>query len=271
MKKTFKLIATDMDGTLLKNHHEITQFTSETLIKAHEQGIQIVVATGRPFQTVKQYMSQHPYIDFFIINNGAAVYTNQNEDAVIEHAFDGETVKEILTFAATYTNDFEVHTKDAIYIHGKIRETFFKRFISKNPINPPNILPLDDFNIFSQVPATKILLIEENQEKYEMLKEAIKSFGLFEINQSQISYIDINLKGISKGHALEELTNSLNISMEDVIAFGDQENDLTMISMAGFGVAMDNATPDVKKHAQHITDSADDEGVAKAIETFVLT
>ena len=88
--------------------------------------------------------------------------------------------------------------------------------------------------------------------------------------QSQVAYIDINLENISKGQAITELANTLKMNLEDVIAFGDQENDLSMLQVSGFGVAMENAVPLVKKNADHITNSADNEGVAKTIEEFVL-
>ena len=271
MNKHIKLIATDLDGTLLKNHHEITPLTEKTLKEAQKRGIKLVVATGRPYQTVKQYMIKHPYIDYFMINNGAAIYSNKDALAVIEHTFDGDTVKKILSFARTYTNDFEVHTKDAIYIHGSIRKKFFENAILREQDNPPNVCPLEDDTIFSHIKATKILLIEEDVSRYETLKQRVKAFGSFEIIQSQTSYIDINLKGISKGHALSELALSLNINMEDVMSFGDQENDLTMIKMSGFGVAMENAVDMLKKEASYITQSSDKEGVANAIQTFILS
>ncbi|MGB0174988.1 MAG: Cof-type HAD-IIB family hydrolase [Acholeplasmataceae bacterium] len=270
MKKIFKMIATDMDGTLLKYHHEITPRTKRALLEAKKQGITIVVATGRPFQTVKKYIAEHPYIDFFVVNNGAAIYDTKKKGYIIEHAFKSQEVKDILEFAKTYTPHYEVHSEHAIYVHGHLRETFFKAMSKKLIGYEPIILPLSDVSIFDQVNATKILLIEEDQIKYDKLKSATKALGNYEVIQSQVAYIDINLENISKGQAITELANTLKMNLEDVIAFGDQENDLSMLQVSGFGVAMENAVPLVKKNADHITNSADNEGVAKTIEEFVL-
>ena len=270
MKKTFKMIATDMDGTLLKHHHEITPRTKKVLLEAKNKGITIVVATGRPFQTIKKYIVEHPYIDYFIVNNGAAIYDTNKKGYIIEHAFDGNTVEKLLAFASTYTPHYEVHTEHAIYVHGTLRERFFIEMSKKLNGYEPHVLPLNDPSIFNDINVTKLLLIEEDEKKYERLKEATKAFGDYEVIQSQVAYIDVNVANISKGNAIEELSKQLNISLNDIIAFGDQENDLSMIQTSGFGVAMDNAVQKVKNAASYITESADDEGVAKAIEKFVL-
>lgn len=270
MKKTYKMIASDMDGTLLKDHHDITPRTKKALLKAKENGAIIVIATGRPFQTVKKYVKEHPYIDYFIVNNGAAIYDTQKKGYIIEHPLDHVALIELIDVVKAYTPHYELHSEHAIYVHGDLRKRFFERMSSKLEGYEPHIVSFDHVKMIKDVSVTKLLMIEEDQEKYDILKAKMKSFQAYEVIQSQVAYIDVNGLGISKGQAIKELSAQLNIPLEDIIAFGDQENDLSMIQSVGFGVAMENAVQVVKEHASYITEHADEDGVAKAIETFML-
>lgn len=263
-----KLIATDLDGTLLKEHRYITPENKAALLKAHNQGIKIVIATGRPYQLVKGIIEEVPFVETFILNNGAAVYHTLSQKNVFETPVKPDVLKEIIRYSETENVDFEVHTHDAIYVKGDKRLRFFSTMskdLSEN--HQPNIL---DFNKNSlSTSATKMMLIEPDLHRYNQFKSHLDTFKEISVVQSQDSYIDINAQNISKGSALVTYVNSIGISSKQVMAIGDQENDRTMIQFAEVGVAMGDAIDELKVAANYITGKSDTNGVEEAILKYL--
>lgn len=263
MKAPLKMIVSDLDGTLLKNHLEITDFTVEVIKKARAKGILFVVATGRPMQTIKKYVNAYDFIDYYIVSNGMAVYNPKNTSFIISNTFSKEDLLKILEVTEKEVANYDIHAHEGLYYHGPLRKTYFDHIKTlHHHEDAPSAFPLEELEDLHALSVTKIMWIEEDIPRYEALMKIAQNLGDYQIVRSQTSYIDFNLKGISKGKTLKDLADSLNIKKEEIIAFGDQNNDLTMIKYAGIGVAMENATAELKEVADAMTKSSEDDGVA---------
>jgi Cof subfamily protein (haloacid dehalogenase superfamily) len=116
----------------------------------------------------------------------------------------------------------------------------------------------------------KILIIENDFEKYNIIKEKFETSPQFEIATSQKGFIDINPAGASKGNALEILANHFDVKLHEIVVFGDQDNDVSMMKKAGISVAMANASKNAKQESNYITESNDNNGVALWIQNNIL-
>ena len=270
MDKPLKMIVSDLDGTLLKNHLEITKFTQEVIQKAKAKGLLFVVATGRPMQTIKTYLNHFDFIDYFIVSNGMAVFHPKTNTFIINNTFEISDLETLLPFSEINVSNFDIHAHEGIYYKGPLRKTYFDGVLTLHEKNDaPTVYEIKELPSLDQLSVTKIMWIEEDLKKYAQLSDLAKCLNTYQIVQSEKSYIDFNLKGISKGSTLKHLAEILNIKQEAIIAFGDQGNDQTMIEYAGIGVAMENAVPDLKRVANDIAKSSDDEGVAHYLKQIL--
>lgn len=263
-----KLIASDLDGTLLKNHRWISPANHQALLKAHQAGIKIAIATGRPYQLVKQIRKELPFVDAFILNNGASIYQPAPGRMVFEKHLDETTVQALIDYANTHAIDLEIHTHDALYIKGATRWAYFNEFIeSFSPGTAPILKDILDYH--PTQPATKVMFIEPDKTRYEALKSTLQSWQDVSVIQSQKAYVDINVKGVSKGDALTAYAELTGISPDQIMAIGDQENDISMLRVAHIGVAMGNATAALKAEATTVTGTPEEDGVAQAITPYL--
>lgn len=267
-----KMIVSDMDGTLLKDVTNLSEVTIETLKECHEQGIIIVIATGRPFQMVKQFISDLEFIEALILYNGSAIYCPKTKEILMEEVLAKHEVKDVLTYCKKHNTEHVVYCHDHLYVEGNNRINFYKEVTKEYPDeNKPNILPITSIDdIAENDKVNKIMIIEPDREKYHVYKEAVQHLGEFEITESHHSYIDINPNTVNKRTAIEFLENKFKIDKSEIIAFGDQENDISMLKHVAYPVAVDNAIDEVKQIAKYITDSNFDDGVAKALKKYVL-
>ena len=274
----YKLICTDMDGTLLNDKHEISKDNKEALKKAHEQGIVIALTTGRLFASAKAYSDMLGFKVPIIASNGAYIRESDNDKYI---------------FSSTLTND-EVLKIYEILKKNNLSSIFYTHnaAISEKPLpkNHPYIANNKILSINNQIKfcinenmtesfkkydgeISKAICIVNNKEKLDTLfkvKEELKSMNCFEVVSSNPNNFEIMKKGTSKGKAVKELASILNIKQNEIISFGDNENDLSMIKYAGLGIAMGNASNLLKDNADYITDSNINSGVAKAIKKWCL-
>lgn len=241
---TVKLIAIDMDGTLLNAAHEITPFTAQTLKKAVEAGIYIVLATGRGMTSIRPYEQQLQLQQPIIAANGADIYYEANIEGIKNYiAFDD--VQRI----------FEVINRINIPFWGFTDQgEFADRELSEE----------------EQMKCLKIGVQSENEQLLKSFYEEAQFFENIELTTSGITNYEMNKKGVSKAFGLSELCKQLQIPLENTMCFGDSGNDIQMFKVAGFPVAMGNAIEELKEIAQTTAFHHDEEGVAKAIQHLVL-
>lgn len=262
----YKLIVTDMDGTLLNNEHEISEENKNALINASENGIHIAIATGRIYESTIKYAKILGVKAPIICCNGALV-KEESGNIIYENALDYsicESIIDILDKNKVYYQCFTADTIFTPYINEWLRKYQMQEDL--------NIKIVENSDIKSEIKGhdiLKFLVIEENSDTLNKVQNDLKEFNDIEITKSFYNNIEIMSKGVNKGTAVENLAKYLNVKQDEVITFGDNYNDLAMIKYAGMGVAMGNAEDIVKENASYITCKNHENGVAKALEELL--
>ncbi len=266
---TYRMIFSDMDGTLLKNDMEISEKNINTIKKATQKGVEFVICTGRGVYGVERFLKQ---LDLFgkkgyvICQNGAAVYDLENMNMVVKHAFSANKLRPVVEAARRLGID--------IYLYDD--RTFLTEKITTEAKNYCKVMGADmrilEDGLSYEGHFTKCLLSAKT-ELLEQLRTEITPLTTetFNIFYSGPYYLEIVKKGVSKGNALVETAQKAGIALSEVIAVGDSENDLSMIQKAGLGIAVGNAVEDVKKAANVVMqETCAEDAVAALIEKFVL-
>jgi len=266
----YKLIALDMDGTLLTTDKKVSERT-ETAIKAAEaKGVKIVLASGRPLIGINRYLEELELFkgeDYVLSFNGGLVQNTKTEEIVSKVSLKGSDLKYIYEISRKLNiNIHAFSAKDGLITPKNSKYTEYEAEINGIDIN------IKDFNqIEDEEDIIKVMMIDP-QEILDPAIEKLPSeiYGKYSVFKSAPFFLEFTHKEVDKGLGLKKLGEYLGISQEEIIACGDAGNDLSMIKYAGLGVAMDNAVPEVKEAANFITASNDEDGIAKVIEKFIL-
>jgi Cof subfamily protein (haloacid dehalogenase superfamily) len=261
-----KLIATDLDGTIVPHYGQISDRTKEAFTNAHNEGIEIFYVTGRPPRWMPE-IAEAFSVGHGICGNGAMLYDIHNQKILEEWLMPVtnqiETVNRLRLAIPTISFAVEAHN----YFH---RE---KAYVPRWDVGLDNI-GVHDITEIMESPALKILARCSDQEltSDEMLEIALKELeGVATVTHSNAhdSLLEINALGISKGATLSKMAERHGITAEESVAFGDNPNDFTMLSWAGRSWAMADGHPDGHKHAKFIADPHQEDGVAKEIEKLL--
>lgn len=270
----YKLIATDCDGTILDSQGYLPKEIIETFQKLHKKGIHIIVATGRSDILAKDYLDELD-IDCPVIGcNGATLvnfYTGQN---YFINAMAPKSLDSLYTLCNRHKTGVKIFTPDTCYASTKelylgginlITVKYTKKM--KYSINYELAENMHSLLHLNNV--IKAVVIDSNINTLLKIRDEINETipGLKAV-QSNWNCIDINAENVSKGNALLDYANMLGISSHDIIAFGDSENDVSMLKVAGLGVAVSNAADCAKEAADQITDTNDNFGVAKFLKSL---
>lgn len=268
---TIKLIAIDMDGTLLNPQHAITPAVHAAVSAARAQGIVVVLATGRPLPGITRYLDE---LDMRQENDYCITYNG----ALVQKAASGEPVIDITLGYADYRYLQALAVKLGVHLHAIDYHTVYtaNRDISPWTVHEVYLtgMPLQFCEAENMDPARrypKIMMIDDP----DVLDAAIGHIpddvrARYTILKSAPYYLEMLDKRVNKGAGVRALAEKLGIKPEEVMAIGDQENDIAMIEYAGIGVAMENAIASVKKAAQVVTKSNQEDGVAFAIQHYAL-
>lgn len=266
-----KLIAIDMDGTLLNPQHEVTPGVKQAINAAREKGVAIVLATGRPFIGVQRYLMELDLQlegQYCITNNGALVQKAATGDCVAEVTLTHDDYLYFEKLARELGVHFQALTKSQLFTANKDISpyTVHESYLTGIPLHYRAVEEMDPAMTFP-----KVMMIDPP----EALDQAIarlpqEARDRYTIMKSSPYYLEILNKQVNKGAGVKALADKLGLSREEVMAIGDQENDLAMLEFAGTGVAMGNAIESVKAIAQFVTKTNMEDGVAHAIEKFAL-
>jgi Cof subfamily protein (haloacid dehalogenase superfamily) len=267
---SIKLIAIDLDGTLLNDKKQITEDNINAINAASKQGVSVVLCTGRPITGIKRYLAQlelnNPN-EYAITYNGALAQTLTGE-TLIKHTLSFEDYLAAEAFSHEVGVHFHVDGKNHIYTANQNISTYTvgESFLVEMGLR---YRAVDEMNPELEMP--KVMFIDDPAVLGAARDRIFERFADdFSVVQSEPYFVELMPKNVSKGNAVSELANRLGLELDQVMAIGDQGNDLSMIKAAGTGVAMANAIDEVKANAQFITANNNDSGVARAIEKFVL-
>lgn len=266
-----ELIAIDMDGTLLNPQHEVTPAVKKALSAARDKGVQIVLATGRPFVGVQRYL-----MELDLQQEGCYCITNNG--ALVHNAQDGSVIAEIAMDIHDYHYFERLSRELGVHFHALTRTELFtaNSDISQYTVHesavtgiPLHFCPAEEMDAAMTFP--KVMMIDHP----ELLDRAIAQIPAearenYTIMKSSPYYLEILDKRVNKGEGVKALAEKLGIPRENVMTLGDQENDIAMLEYAGIGVAMGNALDSVKAVSQFVTKTNLEDGVAYAVEKFVL-
>lgn len=267
----YKLVAIDMDGTLLNSENKVSNKTREALMMAKEQGIHIILSTGRILKSALYYSKALDLKNPIVASNGAII-VDELGNTIFKKPIENNLVKDIVNLAREEDIYYHFYDESKFYSHVRVDEVlkFYNEGNNSTSIDLEVFNDIDEIVNNKNINIYKFLFVDENNEKLKKLRSKLDSMGNIDTSSSWANNIEAMGHNVSKGEALRELCNKLDISPSEVIAIGDSENDLSMFKFAGLGVAMGNGDKSIKEQADYITDSNNEEGVAKVIEKFVL-
>ncbi|QYR20653.1 Cof-type HAD-IIB family hydrolase [Paenibacillus sp. sptzw28] len=262
----YKLIAIDIDDTLLTDELTVTPGTKEALAEAIAQGVFVTLATGRMFPSAKKIAKQVELNVPIITYQGSLVKTLLDEQVLYERSVPKDAAKQLFDFCKERGLHVQMYVNDVLYVQQDTEKARGYAALSKIPfvVEP-------DFNKLTDKPSTKMLIIDEPAYLDEIAEQLAPLIGdRVHITKSKPHYLEFTHKEGTKGHAIAFMAEHIGCTMDEVIAIGDSWNDHEMIEAAGLGVAMENALPKLKEIAQFVTKSNNEEGVRHVIEKFIL-
>lgn len=275
MKIKTRMIGMDLDGTLLKTNKELTSYTKDVLKRAIEQGIIVMPATGRPQTGVPKELLEFPGIRYAVTSNGARVIDLNSKEVMVEELLAHDIAGQLLdvferydTFREIYFDGVGYASEDGINnISRYLPVAPMANYITSTRKAVKNVR--EKFDEIDK-PVDKIQALFTSVADRDAARKEIEHIPGIEITGALAMNLEVNAAGVNKGKAMIELGKVLGIPREEIMAFGDGDNDLKMIMEVGTGVAMENGVPAIKKAADYIALSNDEEGVAKFIEKYVL-
>lgn len=265
-----KLVAIDLDGTLLNNQKQISQENQAALAKAKANGIKIVLCTGRPLKAILPYLdvlNLRGTGDYSITFNGGLVQKNDTGTIVDKQALSVEDVTDLLALAKQMDMPLDVLRDEVVlcFPTSSVHQTIY-----------PKLNPLLVFQSATQQELTaealynKAVVAYDQKELDQWIPAIPKEFReRFEVIKTRSNLLEFMPKGVTKAYGIRLLAKKLGIQSSEVMAIGDEENDLSMIHYAGVGVAMGNAIAAVKEAADIVTATNEENGVAQVIQQFM--
>ena len=266
-----KLIAIDMDGTLLNSKKELSEETKQYFKNFHNKGTDtlLVLCTGRPESGIRPYLKDLGYLEenhYIISQNGANIYESLNGKRVMDAFLDSEEIQKwielgkkhgvsVMGAGVDYYYSFDEEPTEWMEFDVKIVNGSLKRISKEESLSTKFY---------------KLLLLGDGEQVNEFEKVIPEEWrNEFYVVRSQKYLIEVLTKGVNKAFGLEKLANKLGIQPSEIAAIGDAANDIEMLEYAGLAIAMGNASEEVKAIADIVTDTNENNGVIKAIDKLI--
>ena len=287
----YKLVVIDLDGTMLNSYGVVTNETKEVIKKVEKQGVEVVIASGRPIDSIKEIAKEIESKNYFIAGNGAIIYDIKNDEIIYEKTLSKEKVLEIIKICEENSISYNIYTENEIlatslkynvlYYH---KENLKKEESKKTKINLVKNM-YEYIQNKEDVKFLKITICDESKAVFNSIIRKIKEIKDIEVleishmsrktikqgtEEFEISYYytEISAGDVDKWNAIEFLMEKLKIKREEIMAIGDNLNDRKMIENAGLGVAMGQSTPAILKLADEVTSSNDEEGIPQILQKY---
>lgn len=287
----YKLIAIDLDGTMLNSYGIVTENTKKVIKKTIERGTDVIIASGRPIDSIKAIAKEIGSEKYFIAGNGALIYDIQKNEIIYEKYMTKEKVLEIIKICEENSISYNVYTDKTILAKAlKYNVLYYhKENLKKEESKKTNISIVDNMYEYvknmQEEKFLKITICDENRSVFSSIIRKLREIkGIDVLDVSHMSrktikqgsedipieyyYTEISLENVDKWDAILYLIEKLNLDKTEVMSIGDNINDKKMIENAGLGIAMQGSTPIVTEVANYTTDTNNNDGVAKALEKF---
>ena len=279
-----KLIASDLDGTLLDEPNRISKINLDAIEYAYSKGARFCFATGRDLQSVKDISCSLKHKPILILGNGSQTY-DENEQLIFQDFFKNEYLKEVCHIMDRHDVPYMIFTSDGFYTTKnpkEVRERFIERIakikndtyahiFATNPDKPcNNLVQIQDMNRF--VKEKKILKVEGfhyHSKPVEEVKKELVSYNELSYLSTGRNNVEVTNKSATKGNALKKYCEYMNIQEDEVIVLGDSHNDLSMFEQFTYSFAPENSAQEVKDKAYQVVHSCEEHGVSQAIYEFI--
>ncbi len=269
----YKLLALDLDGTVLDSKHTISQALIDT-IQSIAVNTHVVIVTGRHHVAAKPYYDQLGLSTPIICCNGTYIFDYQNDVVIQENAIDKDKADQFITLSQAHDLKMVMYVRDAMLYSRARPINYMEALLTWSQTFPencrPNIQKVDDFQLEAQRSEYVWKFVVEGEVDRFAALPFIKNH--FNGERSWIDRVDFAATGNSKGNALRQYVQPLNIALEECVAVGDNHNDISMLKAVGMGIAMQNADDTVKSTADLITKKTNDDkqGLAQLLGQLFL-
>lgn len=270
----FKLVAIDMDGTLLNTQNKVSERTKKAIEEASKKGVHVVLATGRILTSAVNY-SEELGLEKPIIACNGAIIVDKSKNIIYQKSINMDTVSIIMEIGKKNNMYYHFYDKNSFYSNIYV-EDVVKFYNTRNAKGKGKEIKVNIFNEINEITEKedldiyKFIFLDEDRGKLQNLRNRLSEIKDINVCSSWSNNIEVVDKEVSKGNSLRYLCEKLDIQEKQVIAIGDNENDLSMLNYAGLSVAMGNGEEIVKSSADIVTSSNDEDGVAKVIEKYIL-
>jgi Cof subfamily protein (haloacid dehalogenase superfamily) len=290
-EKMYKLVAIDLDGTMLNSYGMVTENTKQVIKNTINKGTEVIIASGRPIDSIKTIAKEIGSENYFIAGNGALIYDIKKDEIIYEKFMNKQKVLEIIKICEENSISYNIYTEKTIIAKGLKYNVlyYYKENLKKEENKKTNITIVEDvYEYIKNLENEKFLKITVCDETKSVFNSIIRKLRTVEdidvldvlhmsrkmIKQGtedvpiEYYYTEISLKDVDKWNAIEYLANKMNISKDEIIAIGDNINDKEMIENAKVGIAMGQSTPVITEIADFVTSNNNEDGVAKALEKY---
>lgn len=267
----YRLIVSDLDGTLLRDDHTLSDYTKAVIHKVSEQGIDFMLATGRIFGGARQYAKELNLNTPILACNGAIIKEAQGK-LLYGKPISEETLAKIFSLLTNRGYYFHCYGEESFYTK-KFAEYLNAFYAFNNELPKEDRFPMveiDPLELIGKDTIYKVLARCEGEEARKDLYQSLSGIECASVTVSWHNTFDICADQVSKASAIERYASENDIKPSEIICFGDNYNDMDMLQYAGLGITVANGVEELKAAADYVTDSNNENGVAKAIEKFVF-
>ena len=288
----YKLVAIDLDGTMLNSYGIVTQNTKEVIKKVQEKGIEVIIASGRPIDSIKTIAKEIESENYFISGNGAILYDIKKDEIIYENILKKAKTLDIIKICEENSIYYNIYTEKEILAKSLNYNVlyYYKENLDKEEKNKTHIKIVEDLYKYLEERNEKIIKIticDKNKSIFNSILKKLKTIDDIEVLEvSHMSrkiirqgteevpieyfYTEISAKNVDKWYAIKMLAEKLNIKKEEIVAIGDNVNDEKMLKEAGLGIAMGQSSPKITKISNYTTNNNNEEGVANALKYIIL-
>jgi len=270
----YKLIACDLDETLIGDDHIIPKINIEAIKEAGKIGVKFVPATGRGHVSIKPTLDDlcvyNKKDEYVIALNGASVLENKDFRLLNFNGIDFDLAKQLFEVGLTKDVCIHVYTLDNVYVFNlnEVENSYISEKLKGFKIGENNSI-----ESLKNIPIAKVLFQNLDREYLVRIADEMKEItnDRVTVTFSSNRYLEFNRKGIDKGTGLIELAEELGIKQDEIIAIGDNYNDLSMLKVAGLSIAVNNAVDEIKKQVDYVCKADNNQGaIAEVINKFIL-